>query len=74
MKEQLEYRLAELKKDFVEGQAKLRELDSQQALVRDTLLRISGAIQVIEEMLGGAPQSDGTDTTSAPEARRVGNE
>jgi hypothetical protein len=67
MREQLEQRLAELKKDFLEGQGRLQELESQQALMRDTLLRISGAIQVIEEMLSGA-HSDGTDNTSAPEA------
>lgn len=72
MREQLEQRLAELKKDFVEGQARLQELESQQALVRDTLLRISGAIQVMEEMLSGAP-GDGADDTPAPEARRAGN-
>lgn len=72
MREQLEHRLAELKKDFVEGQARLQELESQQALVRDTLLRISGAIQVIEEMLSGA-SGDGTDGAPAPEARRAGN-
>jgi hypothetical protein len=70
MREQLEHRLAELKKDFVEGQARLQELESQQALMRDTLLRISGAIQVIEEMLSGA-SGDGTGET--PEARRAGN-
>lgn len=72
MREQLEQRLAELKKDFVEGQARLQELESQQALVRDTLLRISGAIQVIEETLGGA-HGGGTDNTSAPESRPAGN-
>jgi len=51
MREQLQQRLAELKKDFTEGQSRLQEMEAQQALMRDTLLRISGAIQVIEEML-----------------------
>ncbi len=53
MREQIQSRLAELKKEFEIGQVKLRELDGQQAHLRETLLRISGAIQVLEEMLAG---------------------
>lgn len=68
MREQLQQRLDELKKDFMEGQSRLQELESQQALMRDTLLRISGAIQVIEEMLGDA---QGADDTSASGAQRA---
>lgn len=51
MKKQLETRLKELKTEFENGQNKLAELDSQAANLRNTLLRISGAIQVIEEEL-----------------------
>lgn len=43
-------RLDELKQEFVRGQARLREMEAQQAALRDTLLRISGAIQVLEEV------------------------
>jgi predicted nuclease with TOPRIM domain len=67
MHEQLEHRLAELKKDFTEGQARLQELESQQTLLRDTLLRISGAIQVIEEML--ASQSERAPGAASSEPR-----
>lgn len=66
MREQLQHRLAELKKDFMTGQARLQELESQQALMRETLLRISGAIQVIEEMLNDE-RTEGADNTPAPE-------
>jgi hypothetical protein len=66
MREQLQHRLAELKKDFLTGQARLQELESQQALLRETLLRISGAIQVIEEMLNDE-RTEGTDNTPAPD-------
>lgn len=52
MKDQLQARLAALRKEFEAGQARLQELDRQQAYVRETLLRISGAIQVLEEELG----------------------
>lgn len=53
MQEQLQKRIDELKKEFQAGQARLRELETEQAYLRETMLRISGAIQVLEEMLGG---------------------
>ena len=52
MREQLQRRLEELKKEYETGQARLRELESEAAFVRETLLRISGAIQVLQETLG----------------------
>ena len=52
MKEQLEKRLAQLKAEFVSGQKVMAELEGKQANLRDTLLRISGAIQILEEELG----------------------
>lgn len=51
MQAQLQARLEELKKEFEAGQARLRELETEQAYTRETLLRISGAIQVLEEVL-----------------------
>ena len=51
MKEQLEKRLQELKAEYKSGQAVMSDLETKQANVRDALLRISGAIQVIEEEL-----------------------
>ena len=52
MQEQLEQRLKELKIEFETGQKMLADLDARQANMRNTLLRISGAIQVLEEELG----------------------
>ena len=52
MKEQLEQRLAELKAEFESGQKAMADLEAKQANLRDTLLRISGAIQILEEELG----------------------
>ena len=49
MKEQLEKRLAELKAEFESGQKVMADLEAKQANLRDTLLRISGAIQILEE-------------------------
>ncbi len=54
MREQLQTRLAELRIEFEVGQNRLRDLEAQQSRLRDTLLRISGAIQVLEDTLAGA--------------------
>ena len=62
MQEQLQKRLEELKKDFEIGQARLKELETEQAYVRETMLRISGAIQVLEEALRNNKQAE-TATT-----------
>lgn len=56
-------RLEELRGEFTRGQAQMKALEQRQTELRDTLLRISGAIQVLEELLaqdngngGGSPQ------------------
>jgi prefoldin subunit 5 len=54
MREQLQARLTELARDHQLGQGRLAELDREQAALRETLLRISGAMQVLEELLGTA--------------------
>ncbi|QLE58032.1 hypothetical protein [Nostoc sp. TCL26-01] len=56
MKEQLAKRLAELKTEFASGQKVMAELETKQANLRDTLLRISGAIQILEEEISKANQ------------------
>lgn len=63
MRERLEQRLQELKTEFDNGQQTLQELEAQTVSVRQTLLRISGAIQVLEEELGEAsqPHGDGSE-------------
>lgn len=56
MRDRLQARLGELKKEFATGQARLQELEKQQMYLRETMLRISGAIQVLEELLAdGGP-------------------
>jgi hypothetical protein len=44
-------RLEELRAELEKGQRHLEGLDRQRQEMRDTLLRISGAIQVLEELL-----------------------
>ncbi len=58
MKEKLEKRLAELKQEYESGQKMMAELETKQNNLRDTLLRISGAIQILEEELSEDEGSD----------------
>lgn len=51
MKEQLEKRLEELKGEFEAGQKMMSSLDTQRNDLTQKLMRISGAIQVLEEEL-----------------------
>ena len=57
MREQLEARLDALKKEYEIGQARLKELEAESNYVRETMLRISGAMQVLQEMLDAERQS-----------------
>jgi predicted nuclease with TOPRIM domain len=54
MQEQLEHRLTALKAEFETGQRMLTDLETRQADLRNTLIRISGAVQVLEEELAKA--------------------
>jgi prefoldin subunit 5 len=51
MRDDAATRLQKLRDDYEVGQRQLRELEGQAGSLRDTLLRISGAIQVLEELL-----------------------
>lgn len=67
MREQLQRRLEELKKEFSTGRTKAAELEQQQTTLHQTLLRISGAIQVLEEELRIVPQGDAQNEGVSPE-------
>lgn len=43
-------RIAALRAEWTQGQRQLETLDAERARVRDLLLRIGGAIQVLEEL------------------------
>ena len=51
IREQLQQRLEALRAEFEKGQARLRDVQRQESQVQETLLRISGAIQVLTELL-----------------------
>jgi prefoldin subunit 5 len=52
MKSELEARLMVLKEEYQKGQGQLVALEQETANLRNTMIRISGAIQVLEELLG----------------------
>lgn len=56
MKEQLEARLHDLREQYAAGQSAMAEIGRKQEELRATLLRIFGAIQVLEELLGKSPE------------------
>lgn len=65
MQQQLETRLSELKAEFDKGQKRLTELETETNTIRNTLLRISGAVQVLEEELERFKQaSNGISATT----------
>lgn len=51
MRSTLENRLQTLRAEYKSGQTMLTELEAKQTNLRTTLLRISGAIQVLEELI-----------------------
>lgn len=51
-----------MRKEFESGQKMLADLDNQRANLQQTVLRISGAIQVLEELLGAEDSKAGNRT------------
>jgi peroxiredoxin len=51
MHEQVQARLEVLRREFETGQVELAKVERQGTYLRETMLRISGAIQVLEELL-----------------------
>jgi hypothetical protein len=70
MRDKLTSRMQQLKTEFQTGQDKLQELDLQESRLRETLLRISGAIQVLEEMLQAAKPDEQLGPQGSPPAER----
>jgi hypothetical protein len=51
MQEQIQARLEELRKELETGQAELQKVEMQRTYLHEMVLRISGAVQVLEELL-----------------------
>ncbi len=67
VREQAQMRLEVLKKELETGQAELERLEKQRAYLHETVLRISGAVQVLEELLteGRAAEQNGAGPAEA---------
>jgi predicted nuclease with TOPRIM domain len=59
-------RLEELRAEYDKGQTALKDLEAQAGNLRATLLRISGAVQVLQETLG--EDASGTRAEQPPPA------
>jgi len=46
----IEQRIEELRAELAKGEQRLAALDRERAVTRDTILRIQGALQVLEEL------------------------
>ena len=53
MKSEIKARLEELKEEYRKGQERLMALEQETNSLSKTMLRISGAIQVLEELIAG---------------------
>jgi len=58
MREQLEQRLKELQEEFESGQKMLAEVEARGENLRQSLLRISGAIQVLGEEISKTEEGE----------------
>jgi hypothetical protein len=70
----MEQKLSELREEYKRGQQHLDLLDQQRQRTRDTLLRIAGAIQVLEELqqqTNGAPPGANGDALRQPRSPLV---
>ena len=70
MKPMIETRLEELRREYEAGAGVMNELQKKQDELRTTLMRISGAIQALEELL--ATEAAGQDAAEAQPVRRSG--
>jgi prefoldin subunit 5 len=58
MREQLRERIEQLAEEYRNGEAMLADLDQRRAELQATMLRISGALQVLRELIGPVAAED----------------
>ncbi|MFJ8112493.1 hypothetical protein [Streptomyces sp. NPDC096132] len=66
MRAEIEKRVSELEAEYREGQRMLADLEARQADLQQTVLRISGALQVLNELLAADGASDAAARLSEP--------
>ena len=72
----MQTRLEVLRKEFETGQAELERLERQSTYLRETMLRIGGAIQVLEELLaeGQPTERNGAEPGETQSVTTLANE
>ena len=70
MREKIEARLCELREELEVGRGMLAELDARRSNLHDSMLRIGGAVQALEELLRGEqfPAVDSSAAEAPPHA------
>ncbi|GGL14606.1 hypothetical protein [Nocardia jinanensis] len=63
----MELRLAELRAELATGERTLAELDQRREQLVTSMLRISGAVQVLEELAGAGRETAESEVPSEPE-------
>ena len=71
MREQINKRIESLRAEYRTGQEILAELEAREAGLKLTLTRISGAIQVLEELLQENESAAATTETAANAERKA---
>jgi hypothetical protein len=66
MRQQIEARLISLRGEYDKGQKELRQLELQLTSLRETMLRINGAVLVLEELLSSSALVMSADQQSVP--------
>ncbi len=71
MRDKLVSRLKELQAEYEAGERRMRAVEAETLRLRETMLRISGAIQVLQELLDVPTderrlQDDATNTSMIP--------
>jgi septal ring factor EnvC (AmiA/AmiB activator) len=68
VREQVQSRMRELQREYDRGEQQLRELVQQETALRETLLRISGALQVLRELIAAENgENAGSQEAAGPE-------
>jgi hypothetical protein len=75
MRESIQARLETLKKELEKGQAELQKVEAQRTYLHESMLRISGAVQVLEELLAeGQPAGHAAPGEKQPATHQDGGE
>ena len=74
MEDAVQARLELLRAEFETGSRRLAELETQHGQLTETMLRIGGAIQVLEELTGQRPLPDDSPANGSEAVGRAKEE